>query len=107
MIWFKRLELIMLRFCEKTRPYRHKACFGIGSIIFHHFAEGNQTITRRFDSTDRQWEKICPFLPGQKGRVGQASPDTRLFVNAVIWRYRTGSPWRDVPEVYGDLPQYP
>ena len=60
-------------------------------------------ITRRVDLTDRQWEEICEFIPGQKGCVGRASPDTRLFVNAVIWRYRTGSPWRDVPEVYGDF----
>ena len=49
-------------------------------------------ITRRFDLTDRQWEEIRPFLPRQKGRVGRASLDTRLFVNAVMWRYRTGSP---------------
>ena len=41
-------------------------------------------ITRRVDLTDRQWEEICEFIPGQKGCVGRASTDTRLFVNAVI-----------------------
>ena len=33
---------------------------------------------------NRQWEEILPFLPRQKGRVGRALLDTRLFVNAVI-----------------------
>ncbi|MFJ9721065.1 transposase [Streptomyces sp. NPDC101213] len=25
----------------------------------------------------------------------------RSYFNAVMWRFRTGSPWRDVPESYG------
>ena len=82
---------------------RHKDYFAISSIIFHHFAGSNQVIARRLDLTDRQWEEIRQFLPRQKGRVGRASPDTKFFVNALIWGYRTGSPWRDVPEVYGDF----
>jgi transposase len=27
--------------------------------------------------------------------------DNRLFVEAVIYRYRTGIPWRDLPERFG------
>ena len=60
-------------------------------------------ITRRYDISDKQWNRIRNFLPGQKESVGRSSPDTGLFVNAVVWRYRTGAPWRDVPEFFGDF----
>ncbi len=41
------------------------------------------------------WE---PYLPlGVSGPI----PDLRSYFNAVMWRFRTGSPWRDVPENYG------
>jgi transposase len=41
------------------------------------------------------------FLPGRKGHVGGTAADNRLFVDAVIYRYRMGIPWRDLPERYG------
>jgi transposase len=28
--------------------------------------------------------------------------DNRLFVEAVLYRYRTGIPWRDLPARFGD-----
>ena len=28
--------------------------------------------------------------------------DHRLVVNGIMWRTRTGSPWRDLPECYGN-----
>ena len=39
---------------------------------------------------DDQWVKIEDFLPGREGHVGGTAVDKRLFVNAVIYRYRTG-----------------
>jgi transposase len=50
---------------------------------------------------DDQWQKIKDGLPGREGHVGGTAPDNRLFVDAVIYRYRTGIPWRDLPERYG------
>src|SRR5262245_16321524 len=41
------------------------------------------------------------FLPGREGHVGGTAADNRLFVDAVIYRYRTGISWRDLPERYG------
>ena len=39
-----------------------------------------------------------PFLPlGERGPI----PDLRRQLDAVMWRFRTGAPWRDVPERYG------
>ena len=55
----------------------------------------------RYALRDDQWERIKDFLPGRKGHVGGTPADNRLFVDAVIYRYRTGIPWRDLPERYG------
>ena len=57
---------------------------------------------QRYALRDDQWTKIKDFLPGREGHVGGTAPDNRLFVDAVIYRYRTGIPWRDLPERYGD-----
>ncbi len=55
----------------------------------------------RYGLRDDQWEQIRDFLPGREGHVGGTAADNRLFVEAVIYRYRTGIPWRDLPERYG------
>ena len=57
---------------------------------------------RRHDITDRVWEILEPRLPGRKGSWGGKAKDNRLFINAVFWILRTGSPWRDLPPDYGD-----
>ena len=51
---------------------------------------------------DDQWERIKDFLPGREGHVGGTAANNRLFVEAVLFRYRTGIPWRDLPERFGD-----
>jgi transposase len=56
----------------------------------------------RFGLRDDQWERIKDFLPGRESRVGGNAADNRLFVNAVLYRYRTGIPWRDLPARFGD-----
>jgi transposase len=55
----------------------------------------------RYALRDDQWARIKDFLPGREGHVGGTAADNRLFVDAVIYRYRTGIPWRDLPERYG------
>ena len=57
---------------------------------------------RRYGLTDRQWETISGFLPGREGSVGATAKDNRLFVEPVLWKYRAGVPWRDLPERFGD-----
>src|SRR5450432_457531 len=56
----------------------------------------------RFGLRNDQWDRIKDFLPGRKGHVGGAAEDNRLFVEAVLYRFRTGCPWRDLPERFGD-----
>ena len=58
---------------------------------------------RRYGLRDDQWERIKDFLPGREGHVGGTAADNRLFVEAVIYRYRAGIPWRD-PRLRGDKP---
>src|SRR3954449_7530585 len=43
-------------------------------------------------------EPHCLGKPGDPGRSGK---DNRLFVEAVVWIVRTGSPWRDLPPAFG------
>ena len=57
---------------------------------------------QRFGLRDDQWERIKDLLPGREGHVGGNAADNRLFVDAVLYRYRTGVPWRDLPERFGD-----
>jgi transposase len=57
---------------------------------------------RRYALTDEQWEKIQEGLPGSEGYVGGTAKDNRLFIETVLYRYRAGIPWRDLPERFGD-----
>ena len=57
---------------------------------------------RRYGLRDDQWERISDLLPGRVGHVGVTADDNRLFVEAVLFRYRAGVPWRDLPERFGD-----
>jgi transposase len=56
---------------------------------------------RRYGVRDDQWARIQDLLPGRVGHVGVTAKDNRLFVEAVLYRYRTGVPWRDLPERFG------
>ena len=57
---------------------------------------------RRYGIRDDQWERIRDLLPGREGHVGVTAADNRRFVEAVLYRYRAGLPWRDLPERFGD-----
>ena len=59
--------------------------------------------TQRYALTDAQWQRIEHLLPGQAGQPGARARDNRLFVNAVLYRYRAGIPWRDLPAHFGDF----
>lgn len=60
-------------------------------------------MARRYALRDDQWERIKDMLPGREGHVGVTAKDNRLFVEAVLYRYRAGIPWRDLPERFGDF----
>jgi transposase len=56
----------------------------------------------RYGLRDDQWERIKDWLPGRIGQVGASAQDNRRFVEAVLYRYRAGIPWRDLPPRLGD-----
>lgn len=54
----------------------------------------------RGDLTDGQWERLRPLLPVSNGRCGRWR-DHRQVIDGILYRARTGVPWRDLPERYG------
>lgn len=52
--------------------------------------------------SDSQWHRIAPLLPGKAEDSGRTAKDNRLFLEAVLWLARTGAPWRDLPEAFGN-----
>jgi len=46
---------------------------------------------RRYALRDDQWDRIKDFLPGREGHVGGTAADNRLFVEAILYRYRAAS----------------
>ena len=55
----------------------------------------------RFVLTDAQWAKMEALCLGKPGDPGRSGKDHRLFIEAVLWVARTGSPWRDLPPLFG------
>lgn len=57
-------------------------------------------VTRTDVVSDDLWSVIEPLMPGGRRR-GRPWNDHRRTLEGIIWRYRTGSPWRDLPEEFG------
>src|SRR4051794_9645266 len=49
----------------------------------------------------RRRSPVEMHLPGGSP-CPNVTPDNRLFVDAVLYRYRAGIPWRDLPACFGD-----
>ena len=58
-------------------------------------------MVRRHELTDEQFAKLAPLLPPERPTTGRPNKDHRTVVNGILWRLRTGAPWRDLPERYG------
>ena len=58
--------------------------------------------TDRFVIKDEVWDRIAPHLPGKVSDCGVTAKDNRLFLESVLWRVRTGSPWRDLALFFGN-----
>jgi transposase len=50
--------------------------------------------------SDDMWGRLEPLLPDRTPKRGGQWTDHRDVVEAIIWRFRTGSPWRDLPEEF-------
>ena len=59
----------------------------------------SEVFITRFDLTDEEWAIVSPLLPGA-GR-GRKLRDDRQVLNGIFYVFRTGAPWRNLPERYG------
>ncbi|MBM7489243.1 transposase [Micromonospora luteifusca] len=57
-------------------------------------------MVRRGELTDEAWVVIAPLLPEPGGARGRWR-DHRQVINGILWKLRTGAPWRDLPERFG------
>ena len=55
---------------------------------------------RRYELTDKQFERIEPVLPEVDGR-GCPFKDHRQVLNGIFWILGSGALWRDLPDRYG------
>jgi transposase len=59
---------------------------------------------RRHEVTSAQWRQLQPLLAElvpRKPKTGRPNADHRRILNGIVWKLRTGAPWRDLPERYG------
>ena len=56
----------------------------------------------RGDLSEVEWRVLQELLPPERGRRGRPPLDRQATINGILWRLRTGAPWRDVPERYGN-----
>jgi transposase len=55
----------------------------------------------RGELTESEWGRLEPLLPPEKPETGRTNKDHRQIINGILWRERTGAPWRDLPKRYG------
>jgi transposase len=55
----------------------------------------------RGELIEEAWSTVAPLLPQIEGRRGGQWRDHRTVINGILWKLRTGAPWRDLPERYG------
>lgn len=58
-------------------------------------------MTRTGVISDDLWQVIEPVLPSGAGLRGRPWREHRQVLEAIAWRYRTGTPWRDLPNEFG------
>jgi len=58
-------------------------------------------MTREAVLTDAQWERLEPLMPRLRGLRGRPFRDHRQVVEGIVYRFRTGVPWRDLPACFG------
>ena len=51
--------------------------------------------------SDATWAWLEPLLPSTRGKRGGQYRHNRQVIEGIVWKYRTGSPWRDVPRRFG------
>ncbi len=61
----------------------------------------NDDRLKRHDLSDAEWARLAPLLPPHP-RQGHRRDDHRVVIDGILCRTRTGCPWRDLPERFGN-----
>jgi transposase len=56
---------------------------------------------KRHELTEREWARLVPLLPPERPATGRPNHDHRRILNGILFRLKTGLPWRDLPERFG------
>ena len=59
-------------------------------------------IQDRLILSNEQWNRISGLIIGRPDQRGSTGRDNRMVVDGVLWIVRTGAPWRDLPEMFGE-----
>ncbi len=51
--------------------------------------------------SDADWARLEPLLPSSAGVRGRPIRDHRQVLEGIVFRYRTGCAWRDLPAEFG------
>ena len=82
--------------------YAHNDGYGVLGCVDIYRIIDNHSVMTRLTLSDAQWAKIAPYCAGKETDVGRTAVNNRLFIEAVLWIVRTGSPWRDLPPEFGN-----
>ena len=58
-------------------------------------------VTRTGVISEEFWAAVESVMPSDRGKRGGRFGDHRLMLEGIAWRFRTGSPWRDLPADFG------
>ena len=87
--------------------YKLSHLFGVGqtdrtrcaTVVLKALGKRGSHLVGRGELTEEAWRFIAPLLPAS-GRGGQWR-NHRTVINGILWKLRTGAPWRDLLERYG------
>jgi transposase len=58
-------------------------------------------LLNRHALSDEEWDRLVPLLPAHP-RQGHRWNDHRTVIEGILFRTRTGCPWRDLPGEFGN-----
>ncbi|RCG14351.1 transposase, partial [Streptomyces diacarni] len=83
---------------RRSGPLQTVRC-GLGGVFNGSWVVDHGRVIRRHELSDAEWEFVRPLLPASLR--GRKRLDDRRVLNGIVWKFRTGTAWRDVPERYG------
>jgi Putative transposase of IS4/5 family (DUF4096) len=83
-----------------NRRPRRNDCPAFKAKVALAAVKGDRTLAQLAEHFDVHANQVMAWKA--QGHVGVTAKDNRLFVEAVLYRYRAGIPWRDLPERFGD-----